>query len=247
MDYRLQVNADLSKPASLSKHMLGVSAVYIISPGAENRVELVAAGIAAAKAANVPHVVVVSVPSIEADGDLCFKGHFSQIEESAKASGLPFTLLRLPMFFENQWANQGSIKGQGKIYGPADPSKPVTLVGVSDIAAASAAVLVDPESHVNKTYTLASDTTTFGKIAAGFASATGNDCDYVQVPYPAALEAMVGLGFPEWQAKGVCELLRLVDSESPAAVNDTADLTKLLGGPPTTFEKWVASVAGGFK
>ena len=167
--------------------MTGVSAVYIVTPGAENRADLVAAGIAAAKAAKVPHVVVVSVPSVEAEGELLFKGQFKRIEEVVTSSGLPYTLLstllRLPMFVDNQWANQGSIKAQGKVYGPSDGSKPVSLVTISDVGDASAAVLANPESHANKTYTLASDTVTFDKIAAGFATATGNNVEYVQVPY----------------------------------------------------------------
>ena len=231
----------------MAKSMTGVSAVYIVTPGAENRAALVAAGIAAAKAAKVPHVVVVSVPSVEAEGELLFKGQFKRIEEVVTSSGLPYTLLRLPMFVDNQWANQGSIKAQGKVYGPSDGSKPVSLVTISDVGDASAAVLANPESHANKTYTLASDTVTFDKIAAGFATATGNNVEYVQVPYAAALESMVGMGFPAWMAGGICDLMKLVDTGSPAAVCDSAALEALLGRSPTTFEQWLSPVAGGFK
>jgi hypothetical protein len=60
------------------------------------------------------------------------------LQESVKNSGISFTLLRLPMFIDNQWANQASIKGQGKIYGPADGSKPTSLVSVADAGEAAA-------------------------------------------------------------------------------------------------------------
>ena len=68
-----------------------------------------------ASSAAIIHVVVVSVPAVVAAGELIFKTQFTKIEAKVAASGLKSTILRLPMFMENQWANQGSIKGQGKI------------------------------------------------------------------------------------------------------------------------------------
>jgi uncharacterized protein YbjT (DUF2867 family) len=60
--------------------MAGVAAIYIVTPGAETRAELVAAGVAAAKAASVPHIVVVSVLSVEAEKDILFKRQCAIIE-----------------------------------------------------------------------------------------------------------------------------------------------------------------------
>ena len=60
------------------------------------------------------------------------------LQECVKKCGISFTLLRLPMFIDNQWANQASIKGQGTIYGPADGSKPTSLVSVADAGEAAA-------------------------------------------------------------------------------------------------------------
>ena len=59
-------------------------------------------------------------------------------------------------------------------------------------------------------YSLSSDTVTFGEIASTFAMATGNNIEYVRVPYNDAVEAMVKLGFPRWQAGGVAELFKMV-------------------------------------
>jgi hypothetical protein len=58
---------------------------------------------------------------------------------------------------------------------------------------------------------------------------------------------MVGMGFPAWQAGGILELMQLVDSSSPAAVADTADLELLLGHSSTSFETWAGAVADAFK
>ena len=275
--------------------MTGVNTVYIVTPGAETRADLVAVGIDAAKTAGVAHIVIVSVPAVVAAGELMFKAQFRAIETKVRmhmghgstpfparhftaaaaaaahsvtdkpgghaapnayfhvfpsvqavASGLKYTFLRLPMFMDNQWASQGTIK-TGKLYGPADGSKPVALVSVSDVGEAAAAVLAAPADHAFKKYTLAAEPITFNGIAAAFATATGQEVEYIQVPYAAALQSMVGLGFPEWMAKGVCELLQLVDSGDAAATPSSRELAALLGRAPTSFAAWVGPVAGAFK
>ena len=148
---------------------------------------------------------------------------------------------------DNQWASQGSIKGQGKLYGPADGTKPNAFVSVGDIGEASAVVLAAPADHAFKKYTLAAEPITFNGIAAAFAAATGQEVEYVQVPYDAAVQSMVGMGFPEWAAKGICELLQLIDAGDPAATQSSRELQTLLGRAPTTFAGWLAPVAGAFK
>lgn len=241
------VTGDMSKPDTLAGAMKNISTVLINTPGAENRSDLVAAAVNAAQAANVKHIVVVSIPSVEAGADILFKKQCLAIEAAVKSSGLKYTILRLPMFYENQWGNQGSIKGQAKIYSPTDPTKPTSLISVADIGEAIAAVLTAPSAHENKTYTLSSDTVTFGGIAKEFSEKIGQEVQYVQVPYPAAVEAMVGMGFPKWQAEGVCELMQLIDNEDPVAVVSTTDLESLLGHKPKSFKTWVDEVGDGFK
>ena len=83
-----------------------------------------------------------------------FADQFFPIEAEAHASGVPFTVLRLPLFIDNNWGNKDSIHSQGKIYGPARPDARFTPVAVSDIAESAAAILVNPAPHVGKTYRL---------------------------------------------------------------------------------------------
>ena len=96
------VQADLGNPATLPAALAGVDAVFIVTPGAENRAELAAAGVSAAKAAGVGSIAVVSVTSMAEKSDLLFKRQFTPIEEAVKTSEIPYTLLRLPLFMDNQ-------------------------------------------------------------------------------------------------------------------------------------------------
>jgi len=241
------VTADLGKPETLSAAMTGASAAFIITPPVENRPELVGVGVEAAKAAGVGHIVVVSLPCVRGGIDGLFKRQFTAVEELVKASGLNYTLLRLPMFMENQFGNMGSIKGEGKIYGPADGSKPFTAASVDDIGAAAASVLASVGDYVNATIEVAAATSTFNDIASYFSEATGREVSYVQVPYDAALASMTGAGWPEWQAAGVLDLLRLIDADDAGAISETADTERVLGRAATTFKEWVLRVGGAFK
>lgn len=96
------VQADLGSPETLPAALDGVNAVFIVTPGAENRTDLATAGITAAKTAGVGSIVVVSVTSMAEKGDLLFKRQFTPIEDAVKTSEIPYTLLRLPLFMDNQ-------------------------------------------------------------------------------------------------------------------------------------------------
>ena len=113
------VKADMGEPDTLAAAMEGVAAMFVVTPGAENRADLVSTALTAAKAANVPHVVVISLPCVASDEAILFKTQFSAIEASVRDADIPFSLLRLPMFIDNQvraWANvwmQGCLIGVG--------------------------------------------------------------------------------------------------------------------------------------
>lgn len=67
----------------------------------QNRAALVANAVEAAKAASVPYLLVVSVST--AGDATVFGSQFEAIETNVKASGIPFTFLRLPLFTDNLW------------------------------------------------------------------------------------------------------------------------------------------------
>jgi uncharacterized protein YbjT (DUF2867 family) len=193
-------------------------------------------------------VVVVSVLTAEEKGTI-FGDQFAKIESELKAAGVPYTLLRLPVFIDNLWGSKATIAGQGKIYGPARPDAPYTFVAVQDAAAAAASILTAPDVsvHANKTYRLTSPTTTEAAVAAAFGKALGTPVDFVQVPFEAAKAAILGLGMPEWQVDGLLEHYKLVNSDAAVTSQVTHDIETLAGRPATTAEQWVAAVGPHFK
>ena len=68
----------------------------------QNRASLVVSGVNAAKEAGVKHLVVLSVSTADIVSVL-FGRQFHEIETAVKASGLAWTLVRLPIFTDNLW------------------------------------------------------------------------------------------------------------------------------------------------
>lgn len=75
-------------------------------------------------------MVVISVLTSDLP-DTIFGKQFAELESHVKAAGIPYTLLRLPIFLDNQYGNVGSIKGQGTWYDGIEPEKPFTPVAIS--------------------------------------------------------------------------------------------------------------------
>ena len=141
----------------------------------------------------------------------------------------------------------GSIKEQGKIHGPVNPDRKLAPIAVSDIGEAAAIVLRNPAEHTGKTYTLTTTPYSTKELAEAFSEALGKPVEYVQVPFEAAKQAMLGLGLPEWQADGIVELLQKQDKGDKAIVTKTEDFKTIVGREPLTIQQWTAAVKGGFQ
>ena len=159
--------------SELETTLKGVAALFIVTAGVVNGADLAIATAASAKKAGVKHIVAVSVPTA-GKNDTIFGRQLAKLESGIKDLGVPYTFLRLPMFFENYWGFKDTIKGAGAIYAPADPTKPFVSVVVADAGNAAASILVDPANHANKVYHIVSDRHTFGDVAAAFEEALGD-------------------------------------------------------------------------
>lgn len=122
-------------------------------------------------------------------------------------------------------------------------------VAVGDAAKAAAVVLSKPREHAGRVYKLFSARFTQQQLADAFGAALGEEVKYVQVPYDAARESFLGMGFPAWQTDGILELYKMIDADSPLtnpgdSENDYANIT---GEQPTSLQAWVDGVKGAFK
>jgi uncharacterized protein YbjT (DUF2867 family) len=189
------------------------------------------------------HVTVVSVTNVINAPNSTFGKQFAPLEAHTAASGLPYTIVRLPAFVENNWGNLESIKTQGKIYGSVRADTVASNVAVNDVGVAIAAVYGDLSKHVNKTYTLAGTQYSSADLAKAFSAATGKTVEYVQIPAEAVKAALLKF-MPEWQVDGLLEVLALQDAGDAKYTDDFPAIT---GTPSTTIGQWTAQVGAAFK
>ncbi|KAL5481913.1 hypothetical protein EMCRGX_G022188 [Ephydatia muelleri] len=207
----------------------GVDALFIVTPGTKDRAELAISTAEAARDAGVE----VSSGCQRADG---------------RSDEHRLRFLRLPLFVENYWGFKDTIKGHSAFYSPVDPDKPFTPVVVSDAGNAAAAILSNPIAHANQTYNLVSNRHTFKDVAASFSEALGREVKYVHVPYEAAKQSLLQMGFQDWQVDGIFELDKLIDSGSHVTnQEDLTHYTKITGEKPTELKSWIASVKAAFQ
>ncbi|XP_062520702.1 uncharacterized protein LOC134195656 [Corticium candelabrum] len=243
------VALDMSAPDAASHiKATGAATVYVVTPGVENRAAITINAANASKEASVGHLVVVSAITTDVK-DTVFGRQLTEIESHVKKLGLPYTLLRLPLFVDNFWADAETIKKQSTMYGAVNPDAAFTPIAVSDIGKASAAVLANPGLYANKTFKLATKACTYNDVVKAFSESLGREIKYVQVPYEAAKKGVMDMGIQEWQADGMVELMKIVSSGSPIT-NDPEGVIhfkSITGSDPITVQQWVAAVAGGFK
>lgn len=223
------VTADMSKPETLPAALQGVSTVFIVVPGHADRTQLTLSAIKACKDAGVKHVVMLSVMTAVKPGTI-FGDQFIPIEEATRASGLSYTIVRLPMFMENVLGQLQSIQGpDGVFYTPLADDAKYNCVALSDVGEAVAAIMAAPEQYAGKTLQLTGPLTTEAEIAAAFSASLGKEVKHVQVPYEAGKQAMMGMGMPEWQADGVVELLKFVEAGDDTMCAASSDVEQILG------------------
>lgn len=233
--------------SNLVSVLAGVSTLYIVTPATQNRAELAVSTAEYAKQAGVKHIAVVSVPTADLPNTI-FGGQLAEVEEKVSKLGVPYTIVRLPMFVDNYLSMRGSIVGQGMVYNPTDPDKPVAAVVVEDIGKASAAILVNPERHANETITIVGFCHTFNDFIRELSEALGKEIKYVRVPYEAAKKGMMAAGMQEFQVEGMVELFKLIDASSPTVTESHSGVYKdLTGEEPMSLKQWVAKHAGQFQ
>ena len=243
------VQAEMGVKEKLVETFKGVSVLYIVTPGAENKRQLTITTAEAAKTAGVEHLVVVSVSFADAT-DITLGQQFAEVEKDIKELGVPYTILRLPLFMETHFGLQGTIKGQSGIFWPVDPTKMVAAVAAStDAGKFGAAVLSNPSKHANKVYTVISDRYTYKDLAATFSEVLGKEIKYVKISFEELKQAVRAAGVPEWQVEPLIELQKLVDCGTPLTTFSDSDIsvfTDVTGDQPTSIKTWVSQMASAF-
>jgi len=231
------VLGDLDRPETILPAVKNVDKIYLLTWNGETQLQQAKNVIDAAKASGNPHIVRHSMWGPE-NSRIIKQGY--KIEEMLKASGLPWTILKPTFYMQNTMMAAQTISSDGVIYWDMKDGK-LGMIDVRDIADAAFAVITG-KGHEGKEYILTGpEAISFGDLAKTFSDVLDNDVKYVNVPGEASLQAMVGMGVPEWIAKGYVELSEGFSENF--ANSTTRNVETLTGHPARSFEQFANDFA----
>lgn len=236
------VVGDLDRPETIGPAVEGVDKIYLLTWNGPTQAQQAENVIKAAKQVGNPHLVRHSMWGSE-KSRIVKQG--DQVEEAVKSSGLPWTLLKPTFFMQNTMMAGPTIASNGMIYWDMKDGK-LGMIDDRDVVDVALAVLTG-SGHEGKSYILTGPAAiSFHDVASTFSKVLGKDVTYVSVPGEAALQSMVGMGFPEWIAKGYVELSEGFSENFANRV--TENVATLTDHPARSFEQFArdfAQVFGG--
>jgi uncharacterized protein YbjT (DUF2867 family) len=202
------VRGDLDDANTLAPAFDGVEALWLLTvPGPrapEHSMNLVWA----ARQAGVQRVVRMSAIGAAPDAPTRNGRLHALSDHEVMVSGMQWTILKPHFFMQNLLASAGSIAGQGALYYAFGEGR-LGLVDTRDVAEFAARVLVEPEGHAGKTYTVTGpDTLSGSDMGRILGTALGRPVQYVPVPLESARAAMLALGTSTWIADMLVEYSR---------------------------------------
>ena len=232
------VRLDYADPTTIAPALAGVSAIVLIAPPLDpNAPAQLGPVIAAAKAANIRHIVLISAFGINHNEQASLR----IIEHLVIDSGVPFTILRPNFFMENfsEGSVSDGIRKQHAIYLAAGDGK-TSFISVRDIAAfvVTAVQQALTGREFDLTGPAALDHTEVARIIS---EASGNAVVYHAVTEEQMLAGARSHGMPE-QAVGYLAMLYAVVRAGFAA-GVSGDFETIAGRKPVTFEAFARSVA----
>jgi len=237
---------DFRDPASLDAALAGIDHAYLVGPSAPDQVELETAFVEAAQRAGLAHLVRLSVVGAD-QADACaarFIAAHAAVEQVVRASGVPWTLLRVGGFMQNTLRQAEAIAGQSAFYSSSSPAARVSHIDVRDIGDVAARALTEP-GHQGQAYLLTGpEALSDDDIATRLSDVLGRTITHVQVPWEAVRESMAGMGLPDWGLDGLKELLDFYETGAAALVSPDAE--RLLGRPPRCFVDFAADYRAAF-
>jgi uncharacterized protein YbjT (DUF2867 family) len=237
--------ADFSEPASMSKALEGVEAVFLVCSPIPQLVELESNAIDACAKAGVRHVVLNSALGASKYNKSFPSWHY-RVEQKLAASPLKYTILRPNGFYQNLVTyNSGTIREQGAFYGSQGGAK-VSLLDVRDVGAAAARALLEPKAHEGKAYELnGPEALSNTEVAERISRAAGRAVKYVDIPEEAQRQAMVALGMPGWQVDALLELQQYYASGKCG--ESGAVLEQVLGRPALRIDAYLEQNKNSFR
>src|SRR5256712_4684920 len=188
------VAGDLEEPDTLTEAFEGVDVLWLLTPASALEPSRGSNAVSAACKAKVGHLVRNSAIKAGHDAPNRNGRLHALVEESVKASGIPWTILRPHYYMQNLLSSAASVASDRILYMNMGQAR-VGMIDGRDVGVFAAKVIEHPEQHAGKTYApTGPELTTMAEAAEILSSVLGKRVNYVALPQDAAQQAMLGFG-----------------------------------------------------
>jgi len=209
----------------------GVDAVYMVTNQSDPFRDALKRMVKQLESANIKNFVLLSAEG-DADSDVFFVKRTGELEDIAKASNLPWTILRPDWFMQNF----AGFVAMGMVAFPAGPGK-TSFTDVRDVAEVAIKALTE-QGHAHRTYRLTGpDAMTFEGATKRISAELGRELPFVGISPDELRDGMIAQGSEPWYAQMNADMtfaLREGFSFSPSN-----DIRFLLGREARSLETFV--------
>lgn len=182
------VEADLDIANSLDRAFADVTHVYChatagdysqADPAEVDRAQRVAA----AKQANIQHLVFNSAGGADRNSGIPHIEQKDEVERVFREAELPTTMLRSCLFMEEFWkkyTRPAILKGKFRF--SVQPDRPLHLISTKDVGRVAAAVMQQRDRYIGQAIELASDVLTPEQMAAAFSKVQEQTVKHQEIP-----------------------------------------------------------------
>ena len=238
------VSGELTDLDSLRGAFDGVDAAFVVTRGMDNQVEMAVNAIEAARRAGVRRIVRLSAFVPEPALNTILGRQHQEIDETVKASGVAYTILRPTFFMQNILGAAQTIASGGVMYLPFGTGR-AGIIDVRDIVDVAVETLLSSGGHLGRTYTLTGPTSiSMHDVAKALTRALGREINYVDVPVQAGVDSFVAMGMPKFMADTFGELF--VNFAQGGADRATGDVEQVTGHPARSIDDFARDFATAF-
>ena len=238
------VEGDFAQPETLDAAFDGIERLSLLCAFSESMVQLELSALAAAKRADIKHVVKMSAIKAAPDAPTTIRRSHGIIEQRINESGIAYTHLWPNAFMQNFRRFAPFIRDQGVFYAPVGDAR-ISLVEIADVAAVTVAALTE-DGHEGLTYEITGpEAISYGECAATLSELLDKPVRYEAVSDAAAHQALVDAGIPATAADALIEIDRLFREGFGAPVTDVVQ--RVTGRQPRSFRDFARDNAALFR
>lgn len=201
------VEGDLDDAAAVSRAMVDVQTLALITPAGAHAAEQAGKLIALARQAGVQKVVRLSAIKASEDGPTDNTRQHGITERVIRESGMRYVMLRPNYYMQNLLGSLGVIVGEGKLYaGVGDAG--IALIDARDVGDALAAAVLTDRFDGTALELSGPQSIGYGAVAAEIGKALGRTVSYVAVSPEAAGEAVRAFGLDDWTVQLIVDYSR---------------------------------------